>query len=403
MIVKIAFRNIFRNKRRTVLTALSILGGFVLAAISIGWADGTYNNIIDLFTRNRTGHIQIHKKGYLERPTLYKTIDDLKSVSQGLKDMGRVEFWAPRVYSAGIVSVDEESTGAKIIGIEPDRENQMTHMKKKIVQGQYFEQTSQKEALLGKGLAQNLKAEIGNEVVIISQAADGSIANDLYRIIGIVESGDEMSDRTSLYLHICDAQDLFVLNDKVHEVAMTVGNLNSVRNVTKSLNQNLGDELKATPWQVFAKSFYVAMKADKEGMWIMLVVIILIVAVGVLNTVLMSVLERRREYGLLKAAGTRPFQIFRLVLMEVNILSLFCIIIGAGIGLVINSIMGSHGINLPNPISYGGMEIQSMLSEVNLRSFTIPAVSVFFTATLVSIFPAAKAARTGPAQSMRMH
>ena len=116
-----AFRNIFRQKRRSLFTALSMFGGFVLAAVFIGWADGSYNNIIDTFTRNNFGHIQIHEKSYLDRPSLYKTIDNLPEVEKLLSRTEHIDSWAPRLYAAGLASVGEESAGAKIIGILPQK------------------------------------------------------------------------------------------------------------------------------------------------------------------------------------------------------------------------------------------------------------------------------------------
>jgi len=135
----------------------------------------------------------------------------------------------------------------------------------------------------------------------------------------------------------------------------------------------------------------------------MLVIIVLVVAVGVLNTVLMSVLERRREYGVLKAVGTKPAQIIKMVLLEVNILGLICIVLGTGVGLLLNYLTSVYGYTLPEPMTYGGMKFETMLGEINARSFYIPAITVIVSATLVSIFPALKAARTDPAKSMRTH
>lgn len=408
--LKIAFRNIFRQKRRTILTALSMFGGFVLAAFFIGWSDGMYNRIIDTFTRNQMGHIQIHQKDYLDRPSLYKTVDNLTEIEGILQDTEAVEAWAPRLYSAGLASVGEKSAGARIIGIDPYKENHTTEFGQKIVEGRMFSDAVDKDAddigevILGKGLAKVLQGGLEDEVVIVSQAADGSIANDKYRIVGIVDSGDEMGDRTAFYLPLTTAQELLVLEGRIHEIALTVHHLDDVARVNGMLEQTMDrDKLAVEPWQVFARSFYIAMKADQEGMWIMLVVIVLVVAVFVLNTVLMSVLERRREYGVLKAVGTKPSQIIKMVLLEVNILGILCIIVGIGVGLLINYWASTHGYTLPEAISYGGMKFQHMQGEINARSFYIPAITVIVSATLVSLFPAFKAAHTDPARSMRVH
>ena len=293
--LKIAILNIFRQKRRTVLTALSMFGGFVMAAFFIGWSDGMYNNIIDMFTRNQMGHLQVHHKDYLDRPSIYKTVDNLPEIERILKDTEAVESWAPRLYSAGLASVGEKCAGVRIIGIDPHKENRTTDFQQKVTQGRMFSSSPAGEVIIGKGVAKVLNAQLEDEVVIVSQAADGSIANDLYRIVGILDSGDEIGDRTAFYLPLTAAQELLVLEGRVHEVALTVQHLDDVSSVNRQLQQKIENpRLSVEPWQVFARSFYIAMKADKEGMWIMLVIIVLVVAVGVLNTVLMSVLERRR-------------------------------------------------------------------------------------------------------------
>ena len=241
-------------------------------------------------------------------------------------------------------------------------------------------------------------------MVIVSQGADGSIANDLYKVIGILETGDDITDRISFYLNLKDAQELLVLEGKVHEIAITIKKLSNVYKVNNIVEEKINNpQLSVEPWQVFAKSFYLAMKADKEGMWIMLLIIVLVVAVGVLNTVLMAVLERQREYGVLKAIGTKPFQIFKQVVLEVNILAIFCMIFGIGVAFFINSFFSTHAIATFKDIAYGGMKFNSMYAEINARSFYIPAITVFLAANLVSIFPALKAAKTEPAKSMRIH
>ncbi len=404
IVLKMAFRNIFRQKRRTIFTGLSIVGGFALAVIFIGWSDGSYNSIIDQFTRTRLGHIQIHEKTYLDRPTLYKTIPDVPKVGAVLDRTKGVESWTPRVFSAGLAGAGDKSAGVWIIGIDPAREARTTRFDRTIIQGRAFESPEAREAVLGKGLAEILQAKLGDQVVLLSQGADGSIAEDQYALVGVTSSGDEMTDRTACYLPLATAQDYLVLGEKVHEIAVVVSKLGRVEAVSRAVTLELRDPaLSVAPWQVFAKSFYDAMKADQAGTWVMLVVIVVIVAVGVLNTVLMSVLERRREYGLLKAIGTRPRRIVRLVVLEVLILSVFAMVIGAGLGLGANAILSRHGIRFGSGFTYGGMVFDTMRSEINLRSFTIPALTVIASAFLVGLFPAVKASRTEPARTMRMH
>lgn len=401
---KMAFRNVFRQKRRSLLTALSMFGGFVLAAFFIGFSDGSYNHIIDAFTRTRLGHIQIHHHEYLETPSLYRTVNEPDRLGRLLDETEHVEHWTPRVYAAGLAAGDEKSAGVRIIGVHPEREHQTTGFRNRLIRGNGFSSSSAKEAVIGKGLAKLLHAGVGEDVVIISQAADGSIANERYRVAGVMDSGNDVEDRTAFYLPIDEARDLLVLGERVHEIALVTDTLSHVDDVTRVLRSRIKDPtIQVAPWQEFAESFYKAMQADKEGMYIMLVVIVLVVAVGILNTVLMSVLERQREYGMLRAVGTRPGMIVRLVLAEVSILSIFCIIVGTLVGLLLNHLFSLQGIRFSDAFTYGGMTFDTVRTEVNLRSFTIPAFTVLFSSLLVSLFPALKAAHTDPARSMRIH
>jgi len=194
------------------------------------------------------------------------------------------------------------------------------------------------------------------------------------------------------------------LEGKVHEIAITVRKLSHVVKTANLLAQKINNpNLSVEPWQVFARAFYQAMKADKQGGWIMLIIIVFIVGLGVLNTVFMAVLERQREYGVLKAVGTKPGQIIKLVLAEVIMLAIICIIIGAALGFAAYSFLSSHGIKIGEGLTYGGMKFETMEAEVNLRSFIIPAVTVLICAAFISLFPALKAARTDPAKTMRIH
>lgn len=404
LIFKIAWRNIFRQRRRTILTVLTMFGGFTLASISLSLADGTYNRIINAFTRNRLGHIQIHEKGYTDRPSLYDSIHDYQKIGDRLSRIPNVEAWAPRVLAAGLASVGDKAAGANIIGVDPTLETRATAFDRKIVEGSVLSAAANHEAVLGTGLARRLGARVGDEVVIVSQAADGSIANDLYSIVGLLESGDENSDLTSCYLHIADAQSLFVLDDEAHEIVIIATSLGVVSSLTTRIRQVLDDpNLSVEPWQEFAHSFYVAMQADKRGNWVLQLIIILIVAVGVLNTILMIVLERTREYGVLRAMGTRPSQVFRLVVLEAAIMAILSVAAGSVAALGVNSWLSSHGIPMPAPFTYGGMEFTHYYCEVNLFSFLVPALTVLLAASVVSVFPALRAAHIEPAKALRTH
>ncbi len=401
--LKIAYRNIYRQKRRTLLTVLTMLGGFVLASISIAWSDGAYNTVIDLFTRNQLGHIQIHGEGYIDKPTLYNTISDYEAVGRQVEDVKEVISWAPRIYTAGLASVTEKSSGVRIVGLDPAREIATTKFDKKLVEGRMFGDKNSNETILGTGLAEALGAGVGDELVVVSQGADGSIANDIYTIVGLAKTENLINDRTGVYLRLDQAQELLVLYGQVHEIAIVIDDIDDVKEISgliaKKINQ---PHLSVAPWQQFAHQFYKAMEADRDGTWVSLFVIILIVAVGVFNTVLMTVLERTREYGVLRAIGVRPAQVSWLVIYEVAVMAIISALIGTIVALICNYYLSVAGINF-GEFTYGGVKFSTMYGEINLRSYIIPAFTVIASAMLVSIFPALRAAHTAPAKAMRMH
>ena len=402
LVPRMAFRNVFRQRRRSLLTGLSIFGGFVLATIFIGFSDGTYTRLIDQITRFRLGHIQIHEATYPESPSLYKTLDHPERLEQILRQTPGVAAWVPRVFAFGLASVGNRTATVRIRGIDPQSEEKATRISARLCRGQMLPATPRKEVLLGQKLARKLGASPGTPVVVVSQGADGSIANERYRVCGLLDSGDEMENQTDFVLHLRDAQELLSLGDRIHEVAITLKQLKQVAPVVAALQAQVNDpRLLVEPWQSFARSFYVAMKADQDGMWFSLLIIVLVVAIGVFNTVLMSVLERRREYGVLKALGTRPRQVVSLVLLEVMILALLSLIPGILVGIGANAWLSDHGLGLGTSITYGGITFDRYVSDLNPTMFLIPMATILITAFLVGLFPALMAARTEPARTMR--
>jgi putative ABC transport system permease protein len=404
LMLRVAFRNIFRQKRRSLLTFLTIFFGFVLSSLAIGVTFGTFNGVVDSFTRTNLGHIQIHEKNYLDRPALYRTVDDIPRVSRLLASLPEVEAWAPRCYAAGLASLGDKTSGVQVIGIDPERENGASRFNQKIKEGRVFRPDSSKEVILGAGLAKYLKAKPGDEVVIVSQAADGSIANDAYRVVGLLDSGNPESDRIAFYLPLKSAQELFVLDGRAHEIIVVARRLDQVDalagRITKGL-QNPG--LSVQTWKEFARSFYQYMMRDRRNHKTMTYIILMIVAIGVLNTILMAVLERRREYGILKAIGTKPRHIFTLILLEANFLALLAVATGSILSLALNGYLAVHGFQYAQDFTFAGMQFSRVYSALNVEVFAIPAVTILVFTSLVAFFPALKASRLDPARTMRLY
>jgi ABC-type lipoprotein release transport system permease subunit len=404
LMLRLAFRNIFRQKRRSLLTFLTMVFGFVLSSVVIGITIGTFNQVVDSYARTNLGHVQIHDKDYLDRPALYRTVDDVPQVGRVLADLPEVEAWAPRCYAAGLASLADRTSGAQVVGIDPRRENAASRFNKKIKEGRAFRPDSSREVILGVGLAKYLKAKLGDEVVIVSQAADGSIANDAYRLVGLLESGNVESDRVAFYLPLWTAQELFALDGKAHEIVVVARRLNQAEALAGRIAQELRNPaLSVEPWKEFGRAFYQAMMRDRRGHQIMTYIILMIVALGVLNTILMSVLERRREYGLLKAVGTKPRHLFTLILLEADFLALLAIAGGILLSLALNGYLSVRGIPFGGGLTFAGMDLSTVYSSISYEIFLIPALTILFFTSLVALFPAMKASRLDPARTMRLY
>lgn len=402
IISRIAFRNIFRHKRRSLLTGLMMAGGCALFAIFFGMVDGSYGLLINMFTRDHTGHIQIHKKGYLDKPSIYKIIRDPETAGERMNGIPSVESWAPRVYTPALAFAGTKTSGVEVMGIDPVLEARTTRLKYKVKQGEFLSQAGTNGIIIGERLAGVLKVGLGGEIALIGQGVDGSIANDLFTITGITGEKEASYGGNICYMHINDARSFLSMRGGAHELAIVltdqVKTLRTVPLIEKALND---DSLDVEPWQVVEEQFYRAMQADIKGNWISMLIFTIIIAIGILNTVLMVILERTTEFGVMRAIGTRPSQIFRLIVFETVYLSLLSIILGTALGVTANWILSVHGITISQPVDWGGFLFDTITSKVSLRSIINPVVIIVATAVLVSIPPAVRAARIRPVKALR--
>lgn len=409
LILKIAFRNIFRQRRRSAFTILTMVGGFVLFSLALSISEGTYGTVIEKFTKSYTGHLQVHKNGYLDKPSLYKSLDDYALLSTEIEKIPGVKSWTPRVYAGALASKDKKTSMARIIGIDPDSEARTTSIKAKVKEGEFLKTTTetQNNVIIGAGLAETLKLKLGDEMVLVGQGADGSISNDIFIVSGILKGDVYSKDRNYCYMDIKMAQSFLSMDTNFHEIAIIVDEYQNADSAAKFLDENFKKEglanLEVLPWAKVEKQFYNTMVFEKKGMRICLIVIVIIVAIGVLNTVLMTILERTTEYGVLRALGTRPLTLFWMIILESAGLAIISIIVGFIISFILNYWVSIHGIDYPNPIDIGGFTITTMYGLIYAGAFTGPAIVTFFTALFVSIFPAFRAMKISPVEAMRMN
>ena len=399
MLLKIAFRNILRNRRRSILTGSMMGAGFIFVSFSLAFVEGSYGDIIRLFTGQHTGHVQITNQSYAENPSLYKTVPQSLELIERLRKDPRVQALAPRIFGGALAFSKNKSFGAEIVGIDPLLEESSTHYTRRLISGQAFLANTTGEVIVGKTVAKVLSLKIGSELALISQAADGSIANELFTVRAVIGSDSESRDDFRVYLPLKVAEEFFALYGQVHEIAIHLHDIAKAKGYSEELD--LAPALIARPWQVVEQEFFNTMETDKEGNNVTLFILMMMVGIGVLNTVLMSTLERTREFGVLKALGTLPSHLFSLIVLEAFLLSLIGTLVGLGIAWGLNYYFSVYGISFDEPVSIGGMVISEFKSTVSFDSFLYPALIVSFTALLASLYPAFKAAKISVADALR--
>lgn len=399
MLLKMAFRSILRNKRRSFLTATMMAVGCVLVSFSLSLAEGVYVEIIDLFTSQYTGHVQISKKSYVKNPSIYRNMDNTDTLIARLKNDNRVKSVTPRVYGGALAFYKNTSSGAEVVGINPKTEKETSNYNKRIIKGFDFSSSSRNEAIIGNSIARFLDVKVGEKIALISQGADGSVANDLFKIIGTIGSKEASKDDHKIYITIKSAQEFFSLEEKTHVIALTLKDISQARFFSSTFKVN--DNLVVRSWQEIESSFFKMMQADKKGNYVSMLFIMLMVGIGILNTILMATLERSREFGLLKSLGTRPSSIFTMINLELLLLSLFSILLASLVSFFVNFYFSINGISYGEPVSFGGMIITEMKSTISLMiSFIYPAVLVLFTTIIAGLYPALKASSTNVSKAL---
>lgn len=377
-------------------------------SLAISVSDGTYNNMIDLFTKDHSGHIQIHFQNYLRKPKIYRAIPDLKQVEAELDGIPGIKSFSPRILTPALAYGETKSLPVSVVGIDPIKEKDTSLLAKKVKQGVYLDSNSLVDeasgswkVMIGFGVADALNIGLGDTLVLIGQGADGSIANDLFIVSAIV--GNKSSwEKNRVFMPMAAAADFLSLYNSAHQISILLAGPSKAEEMTLKIQEYLNDpDLTVSPWQEVEEVFYKSMQSDVVSNYVTQGVIIFIVCIGILNTVFMSIVERTREFGVLKAIGTSPWMLFRLILLETAILAVMSSMIGFALALPANYWFATEGIKLSVEMDMGGVIYDRLLGEVSVRTMLVPAVVVTLSAIAVSVLPALRAARLSPIEAIR--
>ena len=402
--LKMAWRNIRRNLRRTLITLSAITFGLAAMIIFFGFTDGFHAQWVENTVKAYTGHIQIYSSGYRDDPQLNRSIANAAEIIKELKTEPAVDTYAERVEVQGLISTAENSYGVLIRGIDPGAEVKITGIKERIIKGDYLNEDKGRGVLIGHRLAEKLNAEIGDKIVLMVQAADGSLTAELFRLQGTFRIGATELDSSFAIVTLKDAQALSLLGDRVTEIAVMLKNPGDVSPASKRLKERLvSSGYEVYTWEELMPALQEMIDLDNIFMYLILLVVLVVVSLGILNTMLMSIMERTREFGIMMAVGTSPRNVILLVMLESFFIGIIGIISGAGIGIGINRIISIKGFDLSR---WGGAtEFFAILDpviypETDLINVLWSCAIVFLTALIVSVYPAVRAARLRPVEAM---
>ena len=400
-----AWRNVWRNKRRSLLTVSAIALGLAFNIFMRGIADGFHEQMVDNSVRAEIGHIEVHGAGYQSDPGLNKTLPDPVRVSNAIQSLPDLRGFSLRILGGGLASTADNSSGVEILGVNPAQERTVTSIQNAIVQGAYLQENAQRPILVGDKLAEHLKAGLGDKVVLMVQAADGSMGAQLFRIGGIFRSGAPEMDNGVVFILRSDAANLFAMDDRISEAAILLGSSRQVAADLQTLKTALaGQAVEVLPWWQVEPFLQQFITLDDAFFYVIVLILFVVISIGILNTIMMSIFERVREFGVMMALGVKPRQIIRLVVEEALALGLIGISAGSLLGAAATLYFARVGINLSS-FSAGaaalGITTSRVFSVLTAANLIYSNLAVLAVVLLVSLYPAVHAAALRPVEAIR--
>lgn len=347
MLAALAWRNIWRQPRRTILALVTIAFAAAAAVFISSLQQGGYSEVEQNALHLIDGFAQIQPSGYSSDPDLRNTISNPGAVMTRLDHVPGITASAPRAGAYAIISFGDRSFGAEILGVDPAREPAISSLHSTIIKGRYLSPTDSNSVVLGAGLARNLGLRVGATVTILGAARDGSVAADVLTVVGIFSTGVPELDHQFIEIPLGRFQSVFATGNRANVIAVSGLSLESVQRALPGLRAAASQSgLVVRDWTDLEPPLHDAILIDEDVSNVCYVSLLIIIVFIILNTLLMSVLERTREFGMLMAVGMRPAQIGRMVWLEL----LFLAVIGIGIGIAAGAGLtlwdAQHGISI---------------------------------------------------------
>ena len=405
LVLRLAWRNLWRQPRRTWLTTGAMVFSNVLLIFMISLQFGMYRMMIDNSLQAFTGHMQVQAEGYKDDQKIRQTVPDISTLAVRLREELGSTAIAARAQNFVLASSDDRTYGIAVFGVEPEFEPNVSSIPGLVKEGRFLTDSAAEEIIIGSVLARNLRVAVGDELTLLGSGKDGSFAAGVVTVAGIFDSGVADIDRSIAELPLGYFQDVFYMDGSGHQVVVNAPRLSDAAALQGKVESMIpaGEGLVVQDWDALQPGLKQAIQADMSSAFFMYGILVILVAFSVLNTQLMSVLERTREFGIVMSLGLKPGRLGRLVLLETTMMGLIGVALGALLGGLLSWWLSVYGF------AYPGMD--EVAAKFNMPSRMYPSVTmtslfagpivVMLFSLLATLYPALRLHRLHPVEAMR--
>ena len=403
ILAKLAWRNIFRNKRRTLIAATAISIGLTALIFIDAFMIGMEATMIRTATASFLGDAQIHREGFRDTQEVSLTIQALDKVTENLAKEEIVKHWTQRTLTFGMITSPANVSAINLVGVHPPTEKFLSLIDDAITEGAYFEADNSRDIVIGAKLAEILEIGLGDRVVVtVAQAESGDLSQEMFRVSGIYRFVGEEMNSGMAFVRIEKAQEMLAIGNRIHEIALKFTSIAYTQDSTlpfwDTYSQH-GNE--ALSWTELMSQLTVVLEMTKYSKYIMGAILFGVVVFGIINTLFMSLYERMFEFGVLRAVGTRPFGMARIILFEAGALAIVSIGLGSVLGFLVTALLAHTGIDYTG-IEMMGVTMQEFIYPVlEVQQFIIYPISVFVFTIIAGLYPARHVAKMAPVDAMR--